>query len=256
MCPTRTPPWWPRWAWAASSSTSSPRSIHVAMCAGGTTWPNRCTGMTARVRGGEHRLHRLGREQQRVGIDVGEHGRGAGVDHGLGGGDERHRRHDDLVAVADAERPQRQRQGVGAGADTGGVGHAVGGGERPLEGGQLGPLDERPGAHHPVVGGVELGPDRVRGGGGGRGTGSWRCPSWRVSFLFATSASSTCWSPSTAGRRRGGGGRRRAGASALRSHSSAGARRAAASASARRRSASNSTSSRRAARSSTSPARK
>ena len=37
-----------------------------------------------------------------VGLDVGEHGRGAGVENGVGGGDERVRRADHFVAGADA----------------------------------------------------------------------------------------------------------------------------------------------------------
>ena len=98
--------------------------------------------MTARCLGCADAAH-LGRcQQQRRRVDVGEHGRRAGVDDRLGGRDERHRRHDDLVAGADAERPQREHQGVGARAAAGGSRDVVGVGERLLEAG-TGPADER-----------------------------------------------------------------------------------------------------------------
>ena len=50
----------------------------------------------------DRRLDGLGGEQVRVGVDVDELRRRAGQAHRLGGGDERVRRHDDLVARADS----------------------------------------------------------------------------------------------------------------------------------------------------------
>ena len=160
MCPTRTPPWWPRWAWAASSSTSSPRSIHVAMCAGATTWPKRCTGTTALVRGVS------------TGSTV------SGVSSNVSGSTSA------MTGVAPAwTTASAVAMNVIAGTTTSSPwptpsarnaiarasvpeptpaasGTRVGGGERPLEGDQLGSFDERAGAHHAVVGRVEVGADR------------------------------------------------------------------------------------------------
>ena len=45
-----------------------------------------------------------------VGLDIDEHRRGAGLEDGRGGGDEAHRRGDDLVARPDIERQQRHVQ--------------------------------------------------------------------------------------------------------------------------------------------------
>ena len=64
-----------------------------------------------RARGG------LGIHGQRVGLDVHEHGRGAGHGDRGGRGDERKGRRQHLVAARDAERAEGQSQRVGAGAD-------------------------------------------------------------------------------------------------------------------------------------------
>ena len=86
-----------------------------------TVEPIRCTGMTRARARPDRRRDRLGGEQVRLGVDVDELRRRAGEADGLGGGDERVRRDDDLVAGADAERPQRQRERLGAGGHADGV---------------------------------------------------------------------------------------------------------------------------------------
>ena len=79
--------------------------------------PYRCTGMIAFVRERDARLD-LRRIDVVVGeIDVDEHRRGAEAIDDAGGGEERVRGNDDLVARPDAENHQRDEQRVGAGRD-------------------------------------------------------------------------------------------------------------------------------------------
>ena len=74
-----------------------------------------------------------GIEHERVGIDVGEDGRRALVEHAVGRGDERDRRRHDLVALADARRPHEQVQPGRAARDRDGVLGAAEGRELLLE---------------------------------------------------------------------------------------------------------------------------
>ena len=69
----------------------------------------------------DRRLDELGIDAQRGRVDVDQHHVGAEVAHDLGGGRERVRGRDDLVAGADAERLEREVQAGGRGVD----GHAV-----------------------------------------------------------------------------------------------------------------------------------
>ena len=71
------------------------------MSAGRPIW---CTGMIAFVRGGDRALGRDRVEVVGARVDVGEDRRRAALPDRVGGGDERQRRHDDLVARADAGR--------------------------------------------------------------------------------------------------------------------------------------------------------
>ena len=76
---------------------------------------------------GEPRLHGGRGEVLGDGVDVGEHRRRPHVADGVGGGDERQRRHDDLVARAHARQHQGQVQAGGARRH----GHGVGGADPP-----------------------------------------------------------------------------------------------------------------------------
>ena len=58
--------------------------------------------------------HRGGRKIERRGIDVAENRPRAGPRDGAGGGEERERRGDHLIARTDAERHERQQQRIGA----------------------------------------------------------------------------------------------------------------------------------------------
>jgi hypothetical protein len=66
--------------------------------------------------------HPDGIDEQRPGVDVGEHGDAALVHDDVRRGGERHRRHDHLVARPDADREHGGVQGGGAAADRDGVG--------------------------------------------------------------------------------------------------------------------------------------
>ena len=81
-------------------------------------------------------------------VDVAEDRRRAGVDDRLGGRVEGERGHDDLVAGADAEGPQRDRQRVGAVGDADAVAGPEEVRELGLEGLDLGPEDVAAGAKH------------------------------------------------------------------------------------------------------------
>ena len=72
-------------------------------------------------------------DERRVLEAVDEHGHGADVAHGLGGGDERVDRHEHLVAGPHVRRQQRQLDRVGARADADGVLAAAERGEGGLE---------------------------------------------------------------------------------------------------------------------------
>ena len=91
---------------------------------------------------------------QRVGVDVDEHGAGAGLDDRLGRGVEGERGGDDLVALADAGRAQGDGQAVGAVGDADGPGGAEVGGRLLLEGLDVGAQDVAPSAqdveHRPL----------------------------------------------------------------------------------------------------------
>ena len=56
-----------------------------------------------------------------AGVDVGEDRSGAALPHSIGGGDERHRRHDHLVACGDPAGEQRQVKRTGAVGDRDGL---------------------------------------------------------------------------------------------------------------------------------------
>ena len=86
----------------------------------------------ARARG-EIFFEQIGIERPRVGRDVHERRRRAHVGDRVGGRRERHRRGDDLVAAADAERDERQVQRGGAARQRYRVRHADRGGELALE---------------------------------------------------------------------------------------------------------------------------
>ena len=103
--PARLPWYSAPMAWAASSMMG--RSCRSAMLQSGSIsahWPNRCTGMIARVRGRDLALDLVGIEVVGRGIDVGEHRPGAQPAHGAGRGEEREGGQDDLVAGPDVER--------------------------------------------------------------------------------------------------------------------------------------------------------
>ena len=95
-------------------------------------------------------LDQLGRDERGARIDVDEARRRARQRDRLGGRDERVRRHDHLVAAADAERAQRQHQGFGARGDADGVRRAAVPRELLLEGLDLGAERERRAARDPL----------------------------------------------------------------------------------------------------------
>jgi len=76
-------------------------------------------------------------------VDLSKDWSSADLKNGVGHGDKGERRNDDLVALADAQREQSQVQSCGAGADGNSVGHAMEGGQRDLEGIELGPRLKR-----------------------------------------------------------------------------------------------------------------
>ena len=81
------------------------------------SWPYRCTGRIALVRGVIAASSCAGSIVNEQRIDVDEHRRRAGVADRRDGGDEGERDGDDFVARADAGRQQRQVQRAGAGVD-------------------------------------------------------------------------------------------------------------------------------------------
>ena len=105
-------------ACAASSTTGTPSA---AISATGATLPNRCTAITAFVRGVSAARTVSGVTQNVSGSTSQNTGRGAGRRDRLRARVERERRDDDLVAGPDAERAQRDRQRVGAVGDADGV---------------------------------------------------------------------------------------------------------------------------------------
>ena len=114
--PARRPSYSAPTACAASSTTA--RLCFAAMrliSSIAAHWPYRCTGMIAFVHERDARLDLLRIDVVVGEIDVDEHRRRAeAVDH-AGGGEERIRGDDDLVARPDAENHQRDQQRVGAG---------------------------------------------------------------------------------------------------------------------------------------------
>ncbi len=116
--------------------------------------PYRCTGSRARVRAVMARATAAAVERVALGIDVGEHR--ARPDHQdrqrrVG---RRERRGDDLVAGADAKRPQDQGDGIGAVADANGVRRARCGGKFRLERRDLRAEHEPAAADDPLDGGA------------------------------------------------------------------------------------------------------
>ena len=106
-----------------------------------------------RRRPGGHRSGGRGRiEAVRRRVDVREHRAGAGMHHGVGRGGERERRHDDLVARADARRHQAevQRRGPRGQRDALAAGHGLG--ELGLEGGHLRALGQHAAGQDPLHG--------------------------------------------------------------------------------------------------------
>ena len=102
---------------------------------------------------GERRAHSCGIDVHGLGIHVGEHRSGAGVDHRVHGGRERERRGHDLVPRPQAQGKHREVQGGRAGTDGDGVLDALVGGEVTLEARHLGPAAQPAAAH----GGDDLG---------------------------------------------------------------------------------------------------
>ena len=110
------------------------------------------------------RLDDLGRDQGGVLVDVDEDRRRAHGGDRLGGRDEAVGRHDDLVAGADAERPQGQLERAGAGGDADRVIGLAPGGELALEGLELLAKGEGGAAGDPLDRGEDV---RGKGGVGG-----------------------------------------------------------------------------------------
>ena len=127
-------------ACAASSTTGTPSASISAHRRDVAEQVHGDHGLRARR---ERGAHGLGGHAARVRVDVAEDGPRARVRDRLGGGVERERGDDDLVAGPDAERAQREHQRVGAVGHAGGVARAEVGGELGLEGGDLRPEDER-----------------------------------------------------------------------------------------------------------------
>ena len=116
--------------------------------------------------GPEHGLHGLGGEAVRVGVDVAEHGCGAGRGDRLDRGVERERGNDHLVAGPHAHRPQRDRDRVGAVGHADGVPAAAVRRELLLERLHLGAEDEAPRVQHPRDGLAQLVAERRQRRGG------------------------------------------------------------------------------------------
>ena len=86
--------------------------------------PARWTGITALVRGVMAAGEGLRVQPQVGGVDVGQHRPGPAVDHGGQGGDEGHRRQDDLVPRADTHGLEGQEQAGRTAGHRHGVGNA------------------------------------------------------------------------------------------------------------------------------------
>ena len=108
------------------------KRLHVRRNAEGVNDQN---GARARRNGP---LHGRRIEIERDGIDLGKDRRRATLEHGVSHSYKGERGHDDLVALADAQRKQRQMQTGGAGADGHGVIHGVIRGQRGFKGRELG----------------------------------------------------------------------------------------------------------------------
>jgi hypothetical protein len=94
-----------------------------------------------------------------ISADVGEHGCCARVDDGLGGGDERERRDDHLVAFANALGPKRNEQRVAPRRHRDGMRHVELARDLPLERLHLFAEHEPPRAHDARERRVNLAPD-------------------------------------------------------------------------------------------------
>ena len=144
-------------AWAASSSSGSPRAASSSSEAGR---PKRCTGTIALVRSVITADDGRGIEVQRHRVDVGEHRRRADAGDRLGRRVERERRADDLVAAPDPHRLERQHERVGSVRDADRVRHAEIRGGLPLERLDLGAEDEATRLEHGAEALHQLGDER------------------------------------------------------------------------------------------------
>ena len=108
----------------------------------GAVWPNRCTGAIDLGALGDRRLDRVGVDQEVLVVDVDEDRHGADARRRLGRGDERVRRHDDLVARPDADGAVGELERVGAVGDADDVLDADVVGVLALERVDLGTADE------------------------------------------------------------------------------------------------------------------
>ena len=166
----RPPHCWPC-ACAQSSTIASPcrSAIAASRSMSAICWP-RCTGMMARVRGVIAASTASGSIVQRSGSTSTITGSAPGRDRGVGGGGERQRRHDHLVAPADPERLQRHLHGDRPVHHHDSVGRALVGGEPRRELGvaraRLRPAPDLPVQHHirhgVGVALVDLRPGRIR----------------------------------------------------------------------------------------------
>ena len=137
--PTRRPPTRAPWACAQSSTTRRPdraRDLDERRHVDGRA--HEVDGDHATRAGGDRRLERVRRQQVRARIDVDQPRGGTREADALGRGDERVRWDDDLVARADAERPQREHDRLGARRDADGVAGLAVLGELGLERLELG----------------------------------------------------------------------------------------------------------------------
>ena len=118
-------------AWQASSTTGSLCLAATARIASmSAAEPPRCTGMMHARLLGDRRLDLAGVDLEGLGIGVDEDRQRVVHQDGVDRGDERIRRHDDLVAGPDPQRGQRRDQRARAVGD----GHAVLGAQHPRPG--------------------------------------------------------------------------------------------------------------------------
>ncbi len=89
-------------------------------------------------------------EQERVVVDVGEHGNSTEAPHRSSAGDEGVRRHDDLVPRLQPEGTKRELDRVGSTAHADAVPHAAEVGVGALKRADLLPTDERGAGEHPL----------------------------------------------------------------------------------------------------------